>query len=430
MGAQLAYPKFDASKHLLTQAELEKLLSVFYWNIILHGFKPINPQAVFVTENQLWCSREEINTFFTGRGLNDWLTVRLSDILAQKTRSKNPYKISFEAMAKLASKALKGDRDEKIRLLFELCQKKNPLDDFIFVTGEEIGECVKSFLESFIRSLKNSSLLVTSASIKLFANYLLRDLFYPSGVADDPLTEENFHLADLVFASRKYTLEDLKTGLSNSMLFLNIHDSVFSHCFGFEKDINYKNLIPPCLNIPQSRKTSTSSGQPTLLDLTRIMFLNYHLPVGQHYQWNFLFSTIIHGESFSELVGRIRNKGPTITIVADTTGGVFGGFAAKSWSPGSMYESSGSFLFHLSPKLMVYDQTLNNGNFQYLNMFKKTMRNGLGIGIGTLGYQFWIDEDFGSGVFSPSCKSCSEISVGVQFTFDHLEVWEICERWQ
>ena len=47
-----------------------------------------------------------------------------------------------------------------------------------------------------------------------------------------------------------------------------------------------------------------------------------------------LFSSSHHGESFSTLVGRIVGKGPTLLVVQDTGGHVFGGFAAQSWSIG------------------------------------------------------------------------------------------------
>lgn len=50
-----------------------------------------------------------------------------------------------------------------------------------------------------------------------------------------------------------------------------------------------------------------------------------------------LFSSNHHGESFSTLVGRIANKGPTLLVVRDTGGHVFGGFAAQSWNIGPSF---------------------------------------------------------------------------------------------
>lgn len=50
-----------------------------------------------------------------------------------------------------------------------------------------------------------------------------------------------------------------------------------------------------------------------------------------------LFSSSHDGESFSTLVGRIVGKGPTLLVVRDTGGHVFGGYAAQSWSIGPSF---------------------------------------------------------------------------------------------
>lgn len=63
-----------------------------------------------------------------------------------------------------------------------------------------------------------------------------------------------------------------------------------------------------------------------------MLFINSNLPMDCRSKWRFLFSSQIHGESFSTLMGRIVDQGPSVLIIEDTNGAVFGGFAPQSWS--------------------------------------------------------------------------------------------------
>lgn len=69
-----------------------------------------------------------------------------------------------------------------------------------------------------------------------------------------------------------------------------------------------------------------------LLDVPSIILINHHLPATQQHRWRLLFSTQIHGESFSSFIHQITNQGPVVIVVRDTSGHVFGGFASMSWA--------------------------------------------------------------------------------------------------
>lgn len=71
---------------------------------------------------------------------------------------------------------------------------------------------------------------------------------------------------------------------------------------------------------------------PAFTDVTQMMFINSNLPQEYRSKWRFLFSSQIHGESFSTLMGRIVDQGPSVIIIEDTNGAVFGGFASASWT--------------------------------------------------------------------------------------------------
>ena len=82
-----------------------------------------------------------------------------------------------------------------------------------------------------------------------------------------------------------------------------------------------------------------------LLDIPSILMINHHLPTTCRHQWRLLFSSRTHGESFQAFVHQIVNQGPTVLVVKDTEGYLFGGFAAESWSVKS----------HFQGRLQVFD---------------------------------------------------------------------------
>lgn len=84
---------------------------------------------------------------------------------------------------------------------------------------------------------------------------------------------------------------------------------------------------------------------PAFTDISQMLFINSNLPSDYRSKWRFLFSSQIHGESFSTLMGRIVDQGPSVIIIEDTNGAVFGGFAPESWSYSPKFV--GKLLFRL-----------------------------------------------------------------------------------
>lgn len=59
-----------------------------------------------------------------------------------------------------------------------------------------------------------------------------------------------------------------------------------------------RSLVPFCKNL------DLIPSYPSILDLNQIVFVNAHLPQQYQVEWRFLFSSEIHGESFSTLIGQ------------------------------------------------------------------------------------------------------------------------------
>lgn len=187
--------------------------------------------------------------------------------------------------------------------------------------------------------------------------------------------------------------------------------------------INDLNLLPKCVGL------ENTPHFPSILGLGDVLFLNLSLPHELREEWRFLFSSQVHGESFSTMLGRMAMQGATIIIIQDTENHVFGGFASDSWRLGPNFiGNQTSFLFKLEPEIMMFPSTNYNNHYQYLNLHQQTMPNGLLMG-GQLNYPgLWLDCEYGTG---RSCLSCTTFQHYVQlsgkenFKIKHCEVWGV-----
>lgn len=53
--------------------------------------------------------------------------------------------------------------------------------------------------------------------------------------------------------------------------------------------------------------------------------------MGVQVEWELLFSSAQHGHSFNALLMKVLDAGPTLLLVRDKQGHLFGGFASESW---------------------------------------------------------------------------------------------------
>ncbi|XP_072278491.1 MTOR-associated protein MEAK7 [Pyxicephalus adspersus] len=183
--------------------------------------------------------------------------------------------------------------------------------------------------------------------------------------------------------------------------------------------------------VPKYKKGKTSSFR-SLLDLPSIMFLNSHLPTDMQLRWRLLFSTQIHGESFSQLCGHLVDQGPSLLVLRDSDGFIFGGFASQNWEVKPQFQGdSRCFLFSAYPRLDIYTYTGYNDHYMYLNHGQQTMPNGLGMGGQHEYFGLWIDSNFGKGhsKAKPRCTTYNspQLSAKEDFTIDALEVWALGE---
>lgn len=94
-----------------------------------------------------------------------------------------------------------------------------------------------------------------------------------------------------------------------------------------------KVLVP--LHIPGSVQQGTVTS--LLLSPAALLMINSYLPAEVRGQLSPLFISRYHGQSFSTLCKGLVGSGPSLLVIRDTGGHVFGGFAAVSWQFGPQF---------------------------------------------------------------------------------------------
>lgn len=142
--------------------------------------------------------------------------------------------------------------------------------------------------------------------------------------------------------------------------------------------------------------------------------------------WELLFHSNKHGQSFNTFMGKVAGKGPTLLLVKDKQGHLFGGYASDPWlKNGKYYGNFSSFLFQLLPKVAVFNPTGVNQNFQYCGHNFASLPNGVGFG-GQVGYwSLFVDGLFETGMSHKGATytNSAPLSADTKFEVDMVECW-------
>ncbi|XP_064016112.1 MTOR-associated protein MEAK7 [Pogoniulus pusillus] len=333
--------------------------------------------------------------------------------------------IAKEQFVVFMSDLLKGNADEKITIIMRMISKvEGP------VKGKQIQEFTEDLITSVVHVLNYRNELKgwnlentrdSASGVKALASQLLSELKLSDGTkpVGPQLMETDFDQS--VIEDWVYRVPQISIFLS-AVIRQGLH--VLHSLPDQTKDI--VNLVPSCKGIKGRRLVS-------LFDIPSIIYINSHLPTELQHKWQLLFSSRLHGESFSQLCGHVVKKGPCVMILRDLDGYIFGGFASQSWEVKPQFQGDNRcFLFSVLPSLAVYTCTGYNDHYMYLNHGQQTMPNGLGMG-GQHGYfGLWIDSDYGKGhsKAKPRCTTYNspQLSAKEDFTLDVVEVWAVGDQ--
>eukprot|EP01102_Stenamoeba_stenopodia_P007976 TRINITY_DN2255_c0_g1_i2.p1 TRINITY_DN2255_c0_g1~~TRINITY_DN2255_c0_g1_i2.p1 ORF type:complete len:311 (+),score=41.83 TRINITY_DN2255_c0_g1_i2:203-1135(+) len=145
-------------------------------------------------------------------------------------------------------------------------------------------------------------------------------------------------------------------------------------------------------------------------------------------KWTLLYFSDSHGKSFNRFCTHCIDNGPTVVMIRDETGKVFGGFASESWRKASpvWYGSAKSFLYEVKEgKLAVYPASGYNDHYMYLNAGMESMPNGVGMGGQHSFFGWFLSSDFDHGHSNGPCATYESpiLSGARDFKTDVIEVW-------
>jgi len=315
--------------------------------------------------------------------------------LCQEMRPDRSARIDYQSFVFLANTLLKATLDERAALVQTLA-------------AGETGHVELLDLRHYVEKMVLSYLSVIKIQTK------------PNMESQDRLTASLLGELREKHASNALTQDDLEKWLLQCPLFAAIQTNVFRAAFGLDIPHDYKDILPAVSGAP--------AGLQSAMGVLEQIFVNHALPQELRSQWRLLFSNRVHGESFSKMVGTIVDKGPTLVVVKDTDGHLFGGFAPENWHcNGTFYGTAQTFLFQLSPKMEIFHASGFNENYMYFNVNQQTLPNGLGFGGKFEYFGLFLSGDFGRGFTAPSCTTFNSrlMSGKKRFQVDTLEVWAV-----
>ncbi|XP_009599099.1 uncharacterized protein [Nicotiana tomentosiformis] len=154
------------------------------------------------------------------------------------------------------------------------------------------------------------------------------------------------------------------------------------------------------------------------------------LPQDELHEWRLLYHSTVHGLSFNTFLGNISNdKGPTLLIIKDKEGYIYGGYASQPWEKhADFYGDMKSFLFQLYPKASVYRPTGANTNLQWcaINFSSESIPNGIGFGGRVHHFGLFISANFDQGhTFTCTTFGSPSLSKTQQIFPEVIECWGV-----
>ncbi|CAH1640787.1 unnamed protein product [Spodoptera littoralis] len=365
---------------------------------------------------------------FWGPQIDPRLAQYLTNFLFGYGPNKTP-SCDFNRFAELYVYNVRGTSEERMMVAYNSLGMD--FNDTIELPYQLLREYCESIASTYIKVLKSAS----SSRAKTWINKGFRGRASHVQALGEAIAASVEGDADVTLNA--CTSNQLNKWLQLNTLLRQMTEAVFVNLYGINKKTGDESPGPvaraePCL-MPLPIGLDSMPDYPAFIDLSHIVWLNSHIPQKHQDKWRFLFSSHIHGESFSTMTGRIQDQGASLLIIEDNSGYIFGGYAPASWSLGPNFVGTDeSFLFTLAPKMRVYPATTYNNHYQYINHHTKTLPNGL-----LMGGQFhfgaiWVNGDpFGEGSSAESCstyKGYKRLSKEPNFRIKSLEVWGVGDK--
>lgn len=251
--------------------------------------------------------------------------------------------LTFVNFIQNAGNILKGSTSHKAAFFSTMCQH---VGDGTAATGQSI-QTVLLFMLSFLTDSELGKKMFPQLSEwkhdvesnGVLVKYWLKMLIKGDTKGTVPVTSDKIErwfnncslllrIYEIVFTlllfGQLMALDDIRKTLGTSTI---VEDG---------EELNTENFLYP-LKLPPITHGHNDNFSSTILDRAMVIGLNSFIPAGVRGKLYPLFSSVKHGESFSAMCSRAVNKGPTLLIVRDTKGYIFGVFAAVNWKFGPQF---------------------------------------------------------------------------------------------
>ncbi|GMH23156.1 hypothetical protein Nepgr_024999 [Nepenthes gracilis] len=363
-----------------TQQELEELRSLF------------SSLAAQSKSNGQFISRSVFTTYFR---IPVSLGERMFDLVTQK---RNDQKITFEDLVVAKATYEKGTKDDMEEFIYQL----------VDVNGD--GTLGRSDLEAVLVGILESLFSQNdhtpgSGSNKYFIDALLNAATYSKcglGSEEKSMSLQDFNnWCALVLSVRKY--------LGGLLM---------------QPDPGRFGSQVPHLLFPESYATNI------ILREEYAWFIGGSLSQQELEAWELLYHSYYNGLSFNTFLGSMLNdEGPTLIIINDKEGCIYGGYASHPWERRSdFYGDMKSFLFQLHPKASIFRPTGANSNLQWcaMNYSSEAIPNGIGFGGRVHHFGLFLSASFDHGhSFACSTFGSPCLSASNQIFPEVIECWTV-----
>ncbi|XP_047318902.1 MTOR-associated protein MEAK7 [Impatiens glandulifera] len=372
-------PHFASASRAFTQKELEDLKSLF-----------VSLSAQSNADSSQYVSPSVFKACF---GIDGRLGDRLFDLVSQK---RNDQRLTFEDLVIAKGIYEKGTNVEIEEFIYQLLDVT--ADGFVSRSDVEVAL---------------SEMLVHIFSHEHGSN------FHQHAV--------NIFLESAKFSGKEESLAESIMSFDDFKLWCSLIPSIKKYLGSL--------LIPsgsdfqvPDLVIPES-----IGNQSVLLQKEYAWHIGGALNQHDLEEWRLLYHSSFHGLSFNTFFGNISNyEGPTLLIVKDKEGYIYGGYASQAWEKhADFYGDMKSFLFQLYPKASIYRPTGANKNLQWcgVNFSSEDIPNGIGFGGRPNHFGFFISASFDQGhTFACTTFGSPSLSRSTRINPEVIECWAIVPK--
>lgn len=252
-----------------------------------------------------------------------------------------PRLVQFGDFIANSSAILKGSFSQKCTFLCKVCSQ-----DQSMMKLQNLKTLLLWFMKVILTSECAKTIFPQSCKFKVSGEGSQRMVAYLiSPMRENPGVE--------IAAGEEVSVDDLERWMTTTPLAVQIVETIFAFIFyyrviikgtsmpsdimayfGIEMDPESGRVIPDRLLLPLKIQHSLfrETFDSELLDQSLLMLLNSYFPHTLRGRFYPLFSSIKHGESFSTFCKSLLGcVGPTLLVVRDREGCVFGGFASTRW---------------------------------------------------------------------------------------------------